>query len=257
MAYPYTMTKIGGAGVSMATKKGQDVVDPTIDNVTEIATQIPSFAFSSFTAGVVVNDANASNSFTPTSGTNPTLGSGSSTVGRYFRIGDLVVANFAVHFGSSGVSEGAGTYRIRIPVQPAATLYNTNAVIGWGHIIDADAPNTVFGLGPGNHKHVSFHVTSAVNNQVAGIVIGTNSLSIAPNYTLTNHSDDRVMDETAPTGTYAESIAEETRHVLGTLIADIDASRGAGTALDNVSAGIPQNWSADDAIIGCLMYEAA
>lgn len=53
-------------------------------------------------------------SYTPTltsSGTNPTLGSGSITVGKYKILGtDLVVAKFFIKFGTSGVSAGTGAY---------------------------------------------------------------------------------------------------------------------------------------------------
>ena len=54
--------------------------------------------------------------------TNPTLGTGSTTVGEYLQIGKLVFATFTIAFGSSGVNAGSGDYRISLPIAA-----NTNA----------------------------------------------------------------------------------------------------------------------------------
>lgn len=48
--------------------------------------------------------------------TNPTLGSGSSAVGRYTQIGNLVVVHIDISFGTSGVGAGSGYYIVSVPV---------------------------------------------------------------------------------------------------------------------------------------------
>lgn len=47
---------------------------------------------------------------------NPTLGTGSSTTGVYFRLGRLVIAYGRVLFGTSGAAAGSGTYQLSMPV---------------------------------------------------------------------------------------------------------------------------------------------
>ena len=50
--------------------------------------------------------------------TNPTLGSGSSAVGYYKRVGRWVDGYAVITFGSSGVAAGSGYYGLLLPVQP-------------------------------------------------------------------------------------------------------------------------------------------
>lgn len=62
--------------------------------------------------------AGAWNSYTPTltaSSSNPTLGSGSTTTGRYTQVGKAVEGYFNVTFGTSGTAAGSGDYRISVP----------------------------------------------------------------------------------------------------------------------------------------------
>ena len=50
--------------------------------------------------------------------TNPTLGSGSSAVGYYKRVGRWVDGYAVITFGSSGTNAGSGYYGLLLPVQP-------------------------------------------------------------------------------------------------------------------------------------------
>lgn len=78
-------------------------------------------------------------SYTPTltapGGTDPTLGSGSTAVGKYKRLGHRVIGDVSITFGSSGVSAGSGSYGILLPVAPA----NRDQPIGTGYIMDYSA----------------------------------------------------------------------------------------------------------------------
>lgn len=61
-------------------------------------------------------------SWTPTltaSTTNPTLGTNSTAAGIYVKLGRLIVAQFAIQFGTSGTAAGSGAYRISLPVAAA------------------------------------------------------------------------------------------------------------------------------------------
>ena len=61
-------------------------------------------------------------SWTPTltaSTTNPTLGANSTAAGIYVKVGRLIVAQFAIQFGTSGTNAGSGFYRINLPVTAA------------------------------------------------------------------------------------------------------------------------------------------
>jgi hypothetical protein len=80
--------------------------------------------------------------YTPTltaTGTNPTMGTGSSRTGKYFVIGKMVHVNSVVVFGSSGAAPGSGTYRISLPIT-AATLSIGNYV-GAVNALDDSANN--------------------------------------------------------------------------------------------------------------------
>jgi hypothetical protein len=77
-----------------------------------------------FVAGEVLTAADMNGigewtSYTPVltaSVTNPTLGTGSSQVGSYARIQNLIIYRFRISFGTSGISTGSGTYRVSLPV---------------------------------------------------------------------------------------------------------------------------------------------
>jgi hypothetical protein len=63
--------------------------------------------------------------FTPAltaSGTNPVLGTGSSTAGRYSLRGSHVVGDGHITFGTSGISAGSGILRVSLPVPTNMSL---------------------------------------------------------------------------------------------------------------------------------------
>lgn len=67
--------------------------------------------------------------------TNPTLGSGSSSVGRYCQVGKLVTALIRITFGTSGVNPGSGEYRVALPV----TARDADQAIGCAYGFDSSA----------------------------------------------------------------------------------------------------------------------
>lgn len=80
--------------------------------------------------------------YTPTltaATTNPTLGSGSSRIGRYIEIGDLVIASVVIKFGSSGTGAGNGAYEISLPV--TARTPSEQTAIGSGFVTEAGVDN--------------------------------------------------------------------------------------------------------------------
>lgn len=85
----------------------------------------------------------------------PTLGSGSSVLGRYIQIGKLVFAYGRISFGTSGVAAGTGTYEINYPVAAA-----TPGVMCWGSAILLDnsandrIPGAVYFLDSGEFRIV-------------------------------------------------------------------------------------------------------
>jgi hypothetical protein len=84
--------------------------------------------------GVVMSG--AWTSYTPAltaSTTNPTLGTGSITTGKYIKIGRTVIGWFIIYFGSSGTAAGTGTYQVSFPVTPAASATD-HITIGHGYL---------------------------------------------------------------------------------------------------------------------------
>lgn len=65
--------------------------------------------------------------------TNPTLGTGSTTTGRWLQVGSLVVGHGRIKFGTSGVAAGTGAYRVELPVATATA----DAIVGSGFILDS------------------------------------------------------------------------------------------------------------------------
>lgn len=53
--------------------------------------------------------------------TNPTLGTASSTVGRYIKVGKTIIGWGRITFGTSGTNAGSGTYKLSLPVAAHAT----------------------------------------------------------------------------------------------------------------------------------------
>lgn len=76
--------------------------------------------------------------FTPAltaSTTNPTLGSGSVAAGRYAELGDLVIAQIRIAFGTSGTNAGSGSYFVSVPV----TARSETFIRGFGFVFDSSA----------------------------------------------------------------------------------------------------------------------
>ena len=95
-----------------------------------------------------------------TGGVNVTLGSGSTSTGRYLRLGNIVFGEFYIKFGTSGVSVGAGTMSLQALPVTATGQSEANMVIGSCWATDATG-NMVIGVfsvarnfisdGPGNY----------------------------------------------------------------------------------------------------------
>jgi hypothetical protein len=68
--------------------------------------------------------------------TNPSLGSGSNFIqsGRYFQLGKLIVAEFTLGFGNTGMAGGNGDYTIGLPV--ASKNLSTEEGVGQGWVWD-------------------------------------------------------------------------------------------------------------------------
>jgi hypothetical protein len=72
------------------------------------------------------------------SSSNPTLGSGSNTAGRYTRIGDLVVIQVEILFGSSGAAAGSGTYSVSVPTGlDIASSVETDIIAGTAELLNS------------------------------------------------------------------------------------------------------------------------
>jgi hypothetical protein len=107
--------------------------------------------------------------FTPTliaATTDPTLGSGSTQLGRYTQIGSTIICRIFIQFGTSGVNAGNGIYYIGDLPLPF-TLINT--ACGHGHIYD-DSSNTyrlVSLTRPGKTGNHSVKLIAEGNSQVS------------------------------------------------------------------------------------------
>lgn len=82
--------------------------------------------------------------YTPTltaASSNPTLGTGSSATGHFYRIGQQCTAMFFIKFGSAGVAAGSGLYRISPPLT-ASSVMGTPAFYRCGSVVfyDSSAP---------------------------------------------------------------------------------------------------------------------
>jgi hypothetical protein len=99
--------------------------------------------------------------------TNPTLGAGSSVMGRYVRIGRTIIGKANVTFGSSGTNAGSGFYSLSAPVAPAANSDGFTAVVGSGYA----------------YNGALFHITVFQDNGVQSFRMGVASGIIAGNTT--------------------------------------------------------------------------
>jgi hypothetical protein len=80
-------------------------------------------------------------------GTNPTLGTGATQAGWWYRVGQLVTYGFVIRFGTTGAAAGTGSYLISLPT-PADSAVHTDGgfsqgygdVVGSGVIRDNSTP---------------------------------------------------------------------------------------------------------------------
>lgn len=85
-------------------------------------------------ADIIAGWGAAATSYTPAltaSTTNPTLGTGGSAVGKYSVVGNALVADIQIAFGTSGAAAGSGTYAISLPLSVSSGI---SGLIGFGHI---------------------------------------------------------------------------------------------------------------------------
>jgi hypothetical protein len=100
--------------------------------------------------------------------TNPTLGSGALQSGRYTQLGKLVVAEFTVQFGSTGLNVGSGNYSISLPVNSKNTTNDEGAGQGW--MFDASANRVVlcfFRMFSSNSKADIYYTSTAIPFQAS------------------------------------------------------------------------------------------
>lgn len=113
--------------------------------------------------------------YTPTltaSTTSPTLGSGSTAVGYYKRIGRIVHGYCQIVFGTSGVAAGSGYYGLLLPVVPA----NRDQPIGIGYCYDNNDNNRFVVAAASVSTYfwaAADRKATIVNTNVAGEGIGT------------------------------------------------------------------------------------
>lgn len=85
-------------------------------------------------------------SATLTAATNPTLGTGGVSIGRYTRTGNTVTFRFQIIFGTTGAAAGSGTYQIMAPVGTANTTLGNTMPVGQFLLLDYSSSNRVWGV---------------------------------------------------------------------------------------------------------------
>jgi len=126
----------------------------------------------------------APTAYTPTltSTTSPTLGTGSSVIGRYQQVGHTLRGWFFITFGTSGAAAGAGFYQVSIPVPMAG------AAVAAG-LIQADVEVQIGGLvtpcrGYGYSGGLRMRYASAPINGTPVVVGPTNPAAFTNNATI-------------------------------------------------------------------------
>jgi hypothetical protein len=118
--------------------------------------------------------------------TNPTLGTGSSAIGRYRQLGKQVFAFVRIVFGTSGAAAGSGTYFVSLPVPQEA-----NSAFFLGHALikaagswtQAIAAGTTPGLAAMNFTSVQTGGTlSTVNNATPGVFTNNDEIRLNLSY---------------------------------------------------------------------------
>lgn len=122
-------------------------------------------------------------SFTPTltaTTTSPTLGTGSSAVGRYQRVGNTVNYAAKITFGSSGVVAGSGSYLFSLPLGADLTL---NVPIGRAIVYDSSANTHYVGAHFPDTQMVT-HASTVVTNSAPIAWAASDYISVAGTYEL-------------------------------------------------------------------------
>jgi hypothetical protein len=76
--------------------------------------------------------------------TNPTLGTGASSTGLYFRIQNMIFYRFSIIFGSSGFVPGVGNYEISLPVTGQQYGFYYSQVTGQTSFFDVSTNTPYF-----------------------------------------------------------------------------------------------------------------
>lgn len=201
---------------------------------------------------LVVNDACAANNWTPTTGTNPTLGTGGATEGEVVELGETVVARCRIQFGTAATNAGSGAYRVSLPYPVVDSWRAERAVLGTGQLYNDTVAAATFGIGPTAYRGVNLHTAETLlDGSVSGIVLASNlALSgLQTPYTRTNHSDLRTMDENAIT-------LPNLAHVVGTMQADLETMLSQNVG-DNVGHAVPWAWGANFRLSLLMIYKRA
>lgn len=114
------VTFSAGSGITMA----------TVGNDVEIAASGGGFTFTTYTPTLTATV------------TNPTLGSGATSSGRYAQSGKLVFVTVLILFGS-GMTAGSGTYQIALPVTAATAAVNQGVPLGFGWLVGTSRIHTL------------------------------------------------------------------------------------------------------------------
>jgi len=94
--------------------------------------------------------------------TNPTLGTGGSSVGNQLRVGADVRFRITITWGGAGLNVGSGIYSLTLPGSSPATPQAINSSVA---VRQAATGNNWLGVGqivtPGNQARLSFNATGA------------------------------------------------------------------------------------------------
>ena len=120
-------------------------------------------------------------SYTPVltaSVTNPTLGTGGSSVGEYARIQNFIFYRFTITFGTVGVNAGSGSYFVSLPVTATAIGNFYTASVGQTSFFDSSANTPYFANGwQASTTNLQLLYQTGFNGAVAGI---TNVTPVTP-----------------------------------------------------------------------------
>lgn len=142
-----------------------------------------------FIAGSVVGEWTSYTPVLTASTTNPTLGTGSTVIGSYVQIKNVVIYRFYIGFGTSGVNAGSGFYYVSLPVTASQFGNFFSASSGQTAFYDSSANSIYFANawmdtsarisiiyqqtfnGPMLNVTNSVPVTAAANDVISGYMI--------------------------------------------------------------------------------------